>query len=111
MRWKWKMPSKEFRDFPTGTEFQKLVWGELLEIPFGETRSYKEIAESIGEPNSSRAVANACSRNPYAPDIPCHRVIRSDGRIGGYSGPGGIVGKMKLLESEGVNLNPKRSHK
>ncbi|MBK69839.1 MAG: hypothetical protein CMB53_00345 [Euryarchaeota archaeon] len=91
--------------FSIGTEFQKLVWRELLEIPYGETRSYKEIADSIGKPSSSRAVANACSSNPYAPDIPCHRVIRSDGKLGGYSGPGGSLRKMELLESEGVNLD------
>ena len=105
------MPNNKFDSFSIGTEFQKLVWRELIEIPYRETRSYKEIAELIGRPNSSRAVASACSSNPYAPEIPCHRVIRSDGKIGGYSGPGGVVGKIKLLESEGVNLDSRRNQK
>lgn len=84
-----------------GTSFQKLVWMELLSIPEGEIRTYKQIAVAIGKPNSSRAVANACAANPYSPAVPCHRVIRSDGRIGGYSGNGGIEGKRMMLEQEG----------
>ena len=72
-----------------GTSFQKLVWRELLSIPLGETRTYKQIADAIGKPSSSRAVANACAATQYAPIVPCHRVIRSDGRVGGYSGQGG----------------------
>lgn len=83
-----------------GTDFQILVWKEILKIPYGETRTYKEIAQAIGKPNSSRAVANACGKNPYAPDIPCHRVIRSDGKLGGYSGVGGVKMKEKLLKIE-----------
>ena len=66
------------------------------------TRSYKELAIAIGKPNSSRAVANACGKNPYAPEIPCHRVIRSDGHIGGYSGSGGKKRKKQLLAKEGI---------
>ena len=73
-----------------GTEFQIEVWKELSKIPKGEVRTYKQIAKSIGKPKSSRAVANACAKNPYPIVIPCHRVIRSDGLIGGYSGHGGI---------------------
>ena len=80
-----------------GTKFQKRVWEELLKIPFGETRSYKEIAISIGNPNSYRAVANACGKNPYPVTIPCHRAIKSDGSIGGYSAKGGIKRKRILL--------------
>ena len=83
-----------------GTEFQILVWKEIAKIPFGQTRTYKQLAIAIGKPNSSRAVANACSKNPYAPEIPCHRVIRSDGLIGGYSGLGGIKRKKELLVKE-----------
>ncbi len=85
-----------------GTEFQILVWKEIAKIPYGQTRSYKELAIAIGKPNSSRAVANACGKNPYSPDIPCHRVIRSDGLIGGYSGLGGIKRKKELLVKEGI---------
>ena len=87
-----------------GTDFQILVWKEILKIPYGETRTYKEIAQAIGRPNSSRAVANACGKNPYAPDIPCHRVIRSDGKLGGYSGVGGVKMKEKLLKIENTRF-------
>ena len=85
----------------SGTPFQIKVWNELKKIPSGKTRTYKQIAESIGHPKSSRAVANACSKNPYPPTIPCHRVIRSDGGIGGYSAEGGINQKKYLLKLEG----------
>ena len=83
-----------------GTDFQVSVWKELLKIPRGRTKTYKEIAVAIGRPNSSRAVANACAQNPYAPDVPCHRVVRSDGSLGGYSAEGGIERKRQLLEME-----------
>lgn len=86
----------------TGTEFQIMVWKELMKIPSGETRSYKEVAEAIGRPNSSRAVANACAKNPHLDVVPCHRVIRSDGGLGGYSGEGGVGAKLRLLNSEGA---------
>lgn len=82
--------------------FQIKVWNELKKIPYGEVRTYKQIAESIGHPKSSRAVANACARNPNPPIIPCHRVIRSNGSLGGYSGVGGVESKRKLLNKEGV---------
>tara|TARA_B100000945_G_scaffold286091_1_gene256803 strand:- start:363 stop:638 length:276 start_codon:yes stop_codon:yes gene_type:complete len=87
-----------------GTEFQIEVWKELSKIPKGEVRTYKQIAKSIGKPKSSRAVANACAKNPYPIVIPCHRVIRSDGTIGGYSGQGGVKLKKELLKKEGVRL-------
>ena len=87
-----------------GTEFQKRVWNEIKKIPEGETRSYKDIAVALRKPNSSRAVANACGKNPFLEDIPCHRVIRSDGTLGGYSGRGGIKKKLKLLRSEKVAI-------
>ena len=87
-----------------GTDFQIAVWKELLKIPARQTKTYKEIAVAIGKPNSSRAVANACAKNPYAPKIPCHRVIRSDGSLGGYSGRGGIKQKLKLLRYEKVRI-------
>lgn len=85
-----------------GTDFQVSVWKELLKIPRGRTKTYKEIAVAIGRPNSSRAVANACAQNPYAPDVPCHRVVRSDGSLGGYSAEGGIKRKRQLLEMESM---------
>tara|TARA_B100000214_G_scaffold368185_1_gene339342 strand:- start:2491 stop:2760 length:270 start_codon:yes stop_codon:yes gene_type:complete len=83
-----------------GTAFQIKVWKEIAKIPYGETRTYKQLAESIGHPKSYRAVANACGKNPYAPYIPCHRVIRSDGNLGGYSAKGGVKKKRRMLEEE-----------
>ena len=82
-----------------GTEFQIKVWNEIAKIPKGKTKSYKEIAIAIGRPKSSRAVANACGKNPYPVEIPCHRVIRSNGEIGGYSSGGSKV-KRILLSKE-----------
>ena len=85
-----------------GTEFQIRVWNELKKIPKGETRTYKDIAELIGKPTAARAVANACGKNPYPITIPCHRVIRSDGGLGGYSGEGGVEKKKLLLKNEKI---------
>ena len=85
-----------------GTCFQKELWDQIKLIPKGQTRSYKDIANAIGRPNAYRAVANACGKNPYPIVIPCHRVIASDGSIGGYTGNGGIKTKKKLLQQEGV---------
>ena len=73
-----------------GTKFQIKVWKYLKTIPRGKVKTYKQVALGIKSPKSARAVANACAKNPYAPKIPCHRVIRSDGALGGYSGRGGI---------------------
>ena len=83
-----------------GTSFQKQVWNEIKKIPKGETRTYKDIAVALKRPFSSRAVANACGKNPLLREIPCHRVIRSDGKLGGYSGKGGVKQKLKLLIKE-----------
>ena len=85
-----------------GTDFQIKVWNAISKIPKGKVKTYKELARSIRKPKASRAVANACGKNPFPIKIPCHRVIRSDGRLGGYSGNGGIKTKRKLLRSEGV---------
>jgi len=82
-----------------GTEFQIKVWKEISKIPKGKTKSYKEIAIAIGKPKSFRAVANACGKNPYPVEIPCHRVIKSNGEIGGYSAGGSKV-KRILLSKE-----------
>ena len=88
----------------SGTPFQKKVWGMLLKIPKGKTVTYKELAKKIGKPKAIRAVANAVGVNPGAPMIPCHRVIRSDGSLGGYSGAGGIKTKRNLLRKEGIEI-------
>ena len=88
-------------DFNTGTKFQKIVWNTIANIPKGEVLTYQELAVEIGHPKSYRAVASACGKNPYVPKIPCHRVVRKDGTLGGYSGKGGINRKKKMLENEG----------
>ena len=75
-----------------------------MKIPKGKVKTYKEVAIGINSSKSARAVANACGKNPYAPKVPCHRVIRSDGKLGGYSAPGGIKTKKKLLKKEGFSL-------
>ena len=88
-----------------GSKFQIKVWREIKKIPKGKVTTYKNIAKKIGFPKASRAVANACGKNPYAPLIPCHRVIKSDFTIGGYSGKGGIRTKIKLLKKEKIKIN------
>ncbi|MDC3171709.1 methylated-DNA--[protein]-cysteine S-methyltransferase [Pelagibacteraceae bacterium] len=85
----------------SGTKFEIKVWNSISKIPRGEVRTYKELAIQINRPKSARAVANACGKNPYPVKIPCHRVIRSDGKLGGYSGKGGTKTKKKLLKNEG----------
>lgn len=83
-----------------GTDFQRQVWGQLLSIPPGKTRSYLDVAQAINRPKATRAVAQACGANPVAVVVPCHRVVMSDGSIGGYSGLPGV--KRALLAAEGV---------
>jgi AraC family transcriptional regulator of adaptative response/methylated-DNA-[protein]-cysteine methyltransferase len=83
-----------------GTDFQLRVWIALRDIPLGETRSYSDVARMIGEPRAVRAVANACASNPVPLIIPCHRVIRKDGSLGGYGL--GITRKKALLSTERV---------
>lgn len=83
------------------TAFQQQVWEALQEIPYGETRSYTQIAEAIGNPKAVRAVANACANNPVAMVIPCHRVVREDGSLGGYKW--GVERKVALLKQEAEN--------
>ena len=87
-----------------GTNFQIKVWNYLKTIPKGQIRTYSQVAKAINKPKAIRAVANAIGKNPNAPKIPCHRVIRSDGCLGGYSGKGGINTKRKLLKLEGILL-------
>jgi methylated-DNA-[protein]-cysteine S-methyltransferase len=81
-----------------GTDFQNAVWNALLAIPYGETRSYKEIAEYIGNPRACRAVGMANHRNPLAIIVPCHRVVEHSGGLGGYAG--GLDVKRYLLDLE-----------
>jgi O-6-methylguanine DNA methyltransferase len=80
------------------TAFQRRVYRAILRIPPGRTRSYQWVARRLGQPGAARAVGNALHRNPFAPRIPCHRVIRCDGTLGGYAG--GLAAKRRLLRRE-----------
>ena len=98
--------SRKVFDLPLhlkGTEFQLKVWNALLEIPYGETRSYQQIAQRIGQPKALRAVGGACNRNPIGIIVPCHRVIGKNGKLTGYAG--GLFYKELLLnhEKDGTN--------
>ena len=87
-----------------GTKFQIKVWKYLKTISKGSVLTYSDVAKGINKPKAVRAVANAIGKNPYAPKIPCHRVIRSDGKLGGYSGEGGIKKKAKITKSRTKKL-------
>jgi methylated-DNA-[protein]-cysteine S-methyltransferase len=87
---------------PAGTPFERAVWGELAKIPFGETRTYGEIAAALGRPGAARAVGRANGANPLPIVVPCHRVIGADGSLTGFGG--GLEVKAWLLELEGLAL-------
>lgn len=87
----------------SGTSFQNRVWAELARIPYGRTRSYQDIAVSLGNPSACRAVGSACGKNPMPIVVPCHRVIAKSGALGGFSG--GLDVKKALLAIEGHTLS------
>jgi methylated-DNA-[protein]-cysteine S-methyltransferase len=88
-----------------GTKFQIKVWEFLKTIPKGTVTTYSKVAKAIGYPKAVRAVANAIGNNPNPIIIPCHRVVRANGTIGGYSGTGGIKKKKELLRKENIKIN------
>ncbi len=88
----------------TATPFQEAVWEAISLIPKGRVTTYGAIARYLGTPKAFRAVGTAVGLNPYAPQIPCHRVVRFDGHIGSYSAEGGVGAKIALLESEGLKI-------
>ncbi len=94
----------DFADVPLALDdaapFERLVYAHALTIPHGETRTYGEIARALDQPGSARAVGRALGRNPIPILIPCHRVLAADGRSGGFSAPGGVSTKLKLLGIE-----------
>ncbi|HAX61513.1 MAG TPA: 6-O-methylguanine DNA methyltransferase [Elusimicrobia bacterium] len=92
-------------DYP---EFYKKVWLECLKIKKGHLSAYSEIARRLGKPNAARAVGNALAKNPFAPDVPCHRVIRKNGGLGGYSG--GVNKKIKLLKEEKLMITKRQKN-
>ena len=83
------------------SDFEKSVYRVILNIPQGQTRSYKWVAQKLSRPGAARAVGNALNKNPYAPMVPCHRVVKSDGAIGGYAK--GIRAKRRMLKTEGID--------
>lgn len=83
-----------------GTDFQQAVWRELLKVPFGESSNYSSLAETVGRPQATRAVGTAVGKNPIPIIVPCHRILRKDGGIGGYAG--GLPLKYRLLGIEGI---------
>lgn len=89
---------------PMGTEYQQRVWDDLQAIPYGQTRSYLDVARNLGDPDGARAVGSAVGANPIAILIPCHRVVGSDGDLTGYAG--GLERKKQLLELEGALPTP-----
>ena len=89
---------------PDGTDFQKAVWDAMRKIPAGTTATYKELAEAAGSPKAFQSVGTACGDNPIPIIIPCHRVLASGDKPGGYSGDGGLETKRRLLKIEGVDL-------
>lgn len=95
------LPTLELPLDVQATDFQKRVWEALQRIPYGETRSYAELAEMIGQPSAVRAVARACATNPVALSIPCHRIVRSSGELSGYRW--GVERKRKILEQEAAH--------
>ncbi|MBI4376359.1 MAG: MGMT family protein [Elusimicrobia bacterium] len=82
--------------------FYQAVWKACAEIPEGEVRSYGWIARRIGKPGAARAVGQALAKNPFAPLVPCHRVVGADGKLHGFSAPGGVKAKRRLLIAEGA---------
>ncbi|OKH87364.1 methylated-DNA--[protein]-cysteine S-methyltransferase [Thalassospira sp. TSL5-1] len=89
---------------PGGTAFQAAVWAAIRDIPLGQTATYQELARAAGSPKGFRAVGMACGKNPIPILIPCHRVLATGGKPGGYSGDGGLETKEMLLKLEGIDL-------
>lgn len=88
---------------PYGTDFQRAVWQAIYEVPFGSLSTYGSLAQHIGKPKASRAVGGATGKNPIPIVIPCHRIVGSSGALTGFSAPGGLSTKIKLLQLEGIH--------
>jgi methylated-DNA-[protein]-cysteine S-methyltransferase len=84
------------------TDFEKKVYLKLKKVLCGKVTTYGYLAKAVGKPGSARAVGNALNKNPYAPIVPCHRVVKSDGRVGGFAH--GLKKKVEMLEKEGINI-------
>lgn len=99
-----RLPKKIIAAIKMHSPFEQAVWRACAAIPKGQVRTYGWIARKIGKPGAARAVGGALGKNPFAPTVPCHRVIGADGRLTGYSGAGGIARKRRLLKAEGAAL-------
>ena len=99
-----RLPKNTLNKMRTYPPFYQKVWKACAQISKGQVRTYGWIARKIGAPRSARAVGQALAKNPFAPKVPCHRVVGSDGRLTGFSGAGGIKAKRRLLLKEGVPL-------
>jgi methylated-DNA-[protein]-cysteine S-methyltransferase len=95
---------EKMQDYPP---FHRKVWLACADIPKGQVRTYGWVARRIGHPKAARAVGQALAKNPFAPAVPCHRVVGADGRMTGFSAPGGVRAKRRLLEKEGALLSRK----
>ncbi|MCX5783874.1 MAG: MGMT family protein [Elusimicrobia bacterium] len=95
-----KLPKKILDEMKKHPPFYQKVWKACAQIPFGQTRTYGWLAKMAGSPKAARAAGQAMAHNIFAPAVPCHRVIASDGSLGGFSGKGGIAGKKAMLEKE-----------
>ena len=92
------------------TDFQRRVYAATRRIPPGQTRTYGELATELGNKNSARAVGHALGLNPFAPIVPCHRVLGASGKPCGFSAHGGVATKLRMLQTEGVRCRPARAH-
>ena len=90
----------------SSSAFARAVYEKLTLVPAGRVVSYQELARAVGKPRSARAVGNALNKNPYAPRVPCHRVVKASGDVGGFAH--GTEKKIRLLESEGIKISNKR---
>lgn len=97
-----KLPKAILEKMTSYPDFYQKVWKACAEIPKGETRTYGWIAARIGKPKAARAVGQALGKNPFAPTVPCHRVVGSTGKLTGFSAPGGVAAKRRLLVKEGA---------
>lgn len=99
-----KIPSgvlKKMKDYPP---FYQAVWKACASIPRGQVRTYGWVARRLGKPQAARAVGQALAKNPFSPVIPCHRVVGADGKLTGFSAPGGVAAKRRMLKREGLRL-------
>ena len=99
-----KLPKKILVAMKSHSPFYQAVWKACAEIPKGQVRTYGCVAKRIGKPKSAPGVGLALRKNPFAPTVPCHRVVGADGRLTGYSGRGGVAQKRRMLKAEGVPL-------